>query len=225
MAHAIRSLIFDLDGVLVDSKEIHFLALNLALAEIAEHYVITTIEQDLTYEGLTTLRKLEILHELKGLPKESFNIVWKSKQLHTAKMFKEIKPDQALIELLTSIKNQGILLGVVSNSIRQTLEVSLSRLGIRDLIDVSISNEDVTNPKPEPEGYLLAMSTLGVTKDSVAIFEDSAIGREAATKSGATLVPVNSRIDLTTSLIENTIRRLEGGLSCDQCSCPDGRSR
>ncbi len=56
-----NAFIFDLDGVLIDSKEIHFNALNFALSEIDSSYVISKEEQALTYEGLSTKAKLNIL--------------------------------------------------------------------------------------------------------------------------------------------------------------------
>jgi beta-phosphoglucomutase-like phosphatase (HAD superfamily) len=70
-----NAFIFDLDGVLIDSKEIHFDALNLALSEIDSSYVISKEEQALAYEGLSTKAKLDILSYSKGLPKEFHNII------------------------------------------------------------------------------------------------------------------------------------------------------
>lgn len=85
----IKAIIFDLDGVLVDSKEIHFNALNLALSEYDSRYVITKTEQEHIYEGMTTRSKLEVLTKKKGLPVSSYQDIWESKQKYTAKLFKE----------------------------------------------------------------------------------------------------------------------------------------
>ena len=54
----IELVVFDLDGVLIDSKEIHFDALNLALAEVGDGYVISRNEQDTVFEGLTLKLKV-----------------------------------------------------------------------------------------------------------------------------------------------------------------------
>jgi len=205
------ALLFDLDGVLVDSKITHFDALNLALTEIDPWFAISPSEQAAIYEGLTTKDKLDILHRLKGLSKKSFNSVWESKQRHTATLFENIDLDQELVEIFSSVKALDFSIGVVSNSIRQTLDVCLSRLGVAHLVDVSVSNEDVSIAKPNPEGYLLAMSRLGVSPRSTAIFEDSAIGIEAATKSGALVVPVTNRRSITLDSIDTTIKTLKAG--------------
>ena len=76
----IRLVIFDLDGVLVDARELHYNALNKALASIDEKYVIGRDEHLSTYDGLKTTQKLEMLSEKKGLLKENHKIIWENKQ-------------------------------------------------------------------------------------------------------------------------------------------------
>lgn len=202
------SFLFDLDGVLLDSRELHFTALNLALAEVDPSLVITHGEQASTYEGLVTRQKLELLHENKGLDKSLFETVWLSKQRYTTILFDSTEYDFELVKLFSYIKEQGFSIGVVSNSIRSTLDVCLNKLGVAAFIDVSISNEDVLEGKPSPEGYLKAMKALQSKANSVAIFEDSLVGRDAAVRSGAYMVPVNCRADLTKSLMQETITSL-----------------
>ena len=65
-----KLIIFDLDGVLVEAKEIHYNTLNQALKEIGNEYVITEAEHLSTYDGLKTNQKLDMLTKAKGLPKE-----------------------------------------------------------------------------------------------------------------------------------------------------------
>jgi HAD superfamily hydrolase (TIGR01509 family) len=203
------ALLFDLDGVLVDSRELHFKALNSALAEVDEKFVITEAEQKTIYEGLTTRTKLEILSKDKGLPEEKLDEVWQSKQKHTAKLFDWIPKDPDLTGILSMARQNGFKIGVVSNSVRETLDTCLRRLGIENLIDISISNEDAPAPKPSPEGYLLAMKTLGADVSTTAIFEDSVVGRLAAERSGSKLVPVDNRDDLTKALVLRTMGELK----------------
>lgn len=202
------AVLFDLDGVLVDSKLIHYEALNKALAEVDEKFCITKLEQAEFYEGLTTKNKLEILHKIKGLPRDVFDDVWKSKQLHTAELFKDIRPDIKLVKILKEIKDAGWSIGVVSNSIRETLDVCLHKLGIHKYVDASVSNEDVVSPKPSPEGYKIAMRLLGVEPYNTIIFEDSVIGMLAAIESGGFLVPIDSRKDLEIEKVRESMSRV-----------------
>lgn len=200
-----KAIIFDLDGVLVDSKELHYDALNLALKSVNEKYVISRQEQAETFEGMTTRSKLDILTYTKGLPKELHEYIWNLKQQYSAAMFEDLPRDEELVKLFKYINDQGISIGVASNSIRQTLTNCLQALGVWRYVDVSLSNEDVKNPKPNPEIYNLCMLMLGSVPTSTIIFEDSEIGRAAARQSNAFLVEVESRKDLTTRFVQDKI--------------------
>jgi HAD superfamily hydrolase (TIGR01509 family) len=203
------AIIFDLDGVLIDSKEIHFQSLNKALSDVNPKYVIARSEQKNTFEGLTTKSKLEILTITKGLPKTFHELIWKQKQIYSLEYFKKVKLDEELVKIFEFIKSKNIKIGVASNAIRETLDICLLSLGIHKYVDFSLSNEDVTMPKPNPEIYLSMMNVLGADQKTTFIFEDSAVGREAARSSGAFLIPVESRKDLNIKLIKKAIEQFE----------------
>jgi HAD superfamily hydrolase (TIGR01509 family) len=203
-----NAFVFDLDGVLIDSKEIHFDALNLALSEIDSHYVISKKDQASTFEGLSTKAKLDILSYSKGLPKELHNVIWEKKQIYSAEMFKVFDKDQELINIFKLIKSFSIKIGVASNAIRETVLESLKSLGIYDLVDYALSNEDVSNPKPNPEIYKLMISLLGSSPEKTVIFEDSEIGQAAARASMAKLFPVTKRKDISLPYVSKAIEYL-----------------
>jgi HAD superfamily hydrolase (TIGR01509 family) len=194
--------IFDLDGVLIDSKELHFEALNEALREIGPEFEISQRDHSTKYDGLSTRRKLEILHSEKGFPIEHFETVWKLKQEITVRMLGEIKKDEELISFLKFIQNQGTLLAVASNSVRNTIDLVLRNLGVADFFSLILSNEDVISAKPHPEIYWKTMMHFGVVPDMTVIFEDSYVGRLAAQRSGARLIPIENRKDLTWEKVE-----------------------
>jgi HAD superfamily hydrolase (TIGR01509 family) len=200
-----RAIVFDLDGVLVDSKELHYDALNLALKSVNEKYVISREQQAETFEGMTTRSKLDILSHTRGLPKELHEYVWNLKQQYSAAMFEDLPKDEELVNLFKHISEQGIVIGVASNSIRKTLTNCLQALGVWRYIEVSLSNEDVSNPKPNSEIYNKCMLMLGSVPTSTIIFEDSIIGRQAAKQSGAFLVEVENRKDLTIRFVQDKI--------------------
>ena len=189
-------VIFDLDGVLIDSKEIHYAALNEAISRVDPQYEITPQEHATTFDGLSTNRKLELLHSHKGLPKTSFQQIWTDKQEITLRMFGEVANDFQLISYMKHLK-ESFHLAVASNSIRNTVDIVLKRLGIFNFFDLTLSNEDVKFPKPHPEIYWRCMMHFGVLPSKTAIFEDSHIGRQSAILSGANLVPVEKRADIT----------------------------
>jgi HAD superfamily hydrolase (TIGR01509 family) len=208
-----KLIIFDLDGVLVDSKSIHFKALNNALKALNPIYEITKEEQEYIYEGLPTKAKLSLLHKNKGLPENKFESVWNMKQDITSTMFSNITEDKNLIEFIKKIKNNNINIAVASNSIKNTVNKCLNSLGILDLVDYVVSNEDVNNPKPHPEMYWKTMSHFGSIAEDTVIFEDSIVGRLAAKDSGATLIEVENRNDLNEEKINHAIKLLESARS------------
>jgi beta-phosphoglucomutase-like phosphatase (HAD superfamily)/dTDP-glucose pyrophosphorylase len=203
-----NAFIFDLDGVLIDSKEIHFDALNLALSEINSSYIISKEEQAVTYEGLSTKAKLDILSYSKGLPKEFHNVIWEKKQIYSSEMFRVFERDEELIRLFKLIKSFNIKIGVASNAIRETVVGSLKSLGVYEFVDYALSNEDVSNPKPNPEIYKSMISLLGSSPEKTVIFEDSEIGQAAARASLGNLFPVAQRKDISLSYISKAIKFL-----------------
>jgi HAD superfamily hydrolase (TIGR01509 family) len=201
----ISLVIFDLDGVLIDSKEIHFNALNLALSEVGDDYVISRKEQDTIFEGLTTNVKLDILTKTKGLPRDLHENIWRRKQEYSAKLFESTSEDEDLVNIFRFIKSRGIKIAVASNSIRQTLDTCLESLGVSGYVDYSLSNEDVKVPKPDPQIYNWCMDYFMVEPNDTVIFEDSEIGLRAALATGAKVEKVLNRKNIYFDRIDRVI--------------------
>jgi HAD superfamily hydrolase (TIGR01509 family) len=194
----IKLVIFDLDGVLFDSKEIHFKALNSALEIYGDQFKISHDDHIAIFDGLSTFAKLEILKQTKHLPSQYFNSIWEKKQDFTGNLMSEVQIDEDLVAFMTHLKKEGnYKLCVASNSIRSTVETAISKLGILNFFDLILSNEDVEKQKPYPEIFWKAMSFFGTLPEETVIFEDSYVGRLAAQRSGANLIPLDSRADLT----------------------------
>jgi HAD superfamily hydrolase (TIGR01509 family) len=196
MLNEAKLVIFDLDGVLIDSKELHYEALNEALRSISSEFEITPREHATKYDGLSTKKKLEMLRQEKGLKPESFEQIWKLKQEITVRMLGEIRVDETLVEFMKYLKTKNMSLAVASNSVRNTIDIVLRNLGISEFFTLILSNEDVSSPKPHPEIYWKVMTHFGVLPENTVIFEDSYVGRLAAQRSGARLIPVDNRGDL-----------------------------
>lgn len=198
-------IIFDLDGVLIDSKETHYKSLNEALLEIDEKYVISKQDHANIFDGLSTNKKLEILTKTRGLPENLYNKIWASKQEKSIKFFDSIKIDEDLINIMKYIKSNNIKIAVASNSIKKTVESCLNNLGIIEFIDLYASNESVLNIKPSPDIYTKCMNHFGVDPKDTVIIEDSFIGKMSAVKSGGRLWAVDSRKDVTSNFINSIL--------------------
>lgn len=192
----IKLIIFDLDGVLVDAKELHYEALNLALASIGPKYVISREEHLSKYDGLNTTKKLNMLTQEKGLPKLKHDEVWRLKQEKTLEIIKKFNKDERLVSVLSELRSLGYKIAVASNSIRETVKMMLMTKGFMEYVDFFYSNQDVKNPKPATEMYLRCMLKAEVDPKETVIVEDSHIGRKAAISSGAYLFGVKDSNDV-----------------------------
>jgi hypothetical protein len=189
-----KLIIFDLDGVLVEAKNIHFDALNEALGP---KYSIEWNEHLSKYDGLKTNQKLEMLTKEKGLPTELYKQVWDEKQRLTLKKLSDLKPSTQLQVCISSLVNEGYKIACCSNSIRKTVLTVLSKLGIIEYFDLILSNEDVKNSKPHPEIYWKAISMVGCLPEETLIVEDSPFGLLAASRSKSHVMRVESPKDIT----------------------------
>ena len=196
----IKLVLFDLDGVLVDTKKIHFDALNVAL-EHNDYLPITMNEHLLRFDGLSTDQKLDML----GIPSKEQRLIHTRKQAHTYMAMNTIKPNYDIIELLELLKEEGYKIGVCSNAIEKTVENCIGQLGIEQWLDITLSSWDVENNKPHPEIYWKAMSKMGVYPDETVIIEDSPTGLTAAYRSGANVVRVDSPDDTNISLFDKIL--------------------
>ena len=190
----IKLIIFDLDGVLVEAKEIHYDALNKALGE---KYFIDWNEHLSLYDGLKTNQKLEILTERKGLPIDLYKEIWDNKQMYTLQELRNLRVSPELVTTMTMLTNEGYKLAVCSNSVRKTVLTVLSKLGIIEYFDLILSNEDVKNSKPHPEIYWSAMSIMECLPEETLIVEDSPYGLLVASRSKSHIMRVGSPKEVT----------------------------
>ncbi len=203
-------VIFDLDGVLVDAREIHYEALNAALTDIDEKYVIGRQEHLSLYDGLSTTKKLKMLTKNKGLPEELHNAVWKLKQEKTIKIIDAFDVDKRICQILRKLKSEGFAVACATNSIRKTAKLQLIRKGFFEHIDFLYSNQDVTKPKPSSEIYMRCMLRANVDPHETVIVEDSHHGRKAAINSGGHLCAVKNSSDVTYEKIKELINKVNG---------------
>lgn len=205
-----KLFIFDLDGVLIESRELHYHALNDALASVDPKFIITREEHLSTYDGMSTSSKLKLLAETKGLPASQFTYVWEQKQKATiVQLKKHISKSDQLVAICDYLRSRGYKIAVASNSIRETIRVSLLCLGIMEYVDYVMSNEDVKRTKPYPEMYWQCMIALNAIPRTTIIAEDSHIGRQGAIDSGAILLPIQDSFDLTLDKVKSAVEAQE----------------
>jgi HAD superfamily hydrolase (TIGR01509 family) len=203
-----KLVIFDLDGVLVEAKQIHYETLNSAILRVTNNndMVISWEEHLSLYDGRKTNEKLELLSERKSLSRDLHKQIWEEKQKLTLEALATLPPDTRLQTIFHKLKEQKYIIACCSNSIRRSVLTMLSKLGLIEFMDLIISNEDVKNSKPHPEMYWKAMSMMGVLPEETLIVEDSPPGLLAATRSRAHILRVNNPKDLTEEKIFSKLK-------------------
>lgn len=186
----IKLICYDLDGVLMTTCEIHYIALNKALKEVS-NTVIDRTEHETVFNGLPTKNKLEILIKQGRVKESDIQEIWDKKQTLTKEAINETSiPDEEKIQLHQFTYGLGIRSVCVTNSIRETATMMLDKTGQLPYMQFLISNEDVRNPKPHGEGYIRAMIKLGIMPNECLIVEDSEKGLKAAYSTGAEVLKV-----------------------------------
>ena len=201
----IKLILFDLDGVLADAKKIHYETLNKAISFFDSKFQISESEHLSTYDGLKTNQKLNLLSKNKGLSIDLHDEIWEKKQQLTIEAIAELEVDFNLVNLFKFLRSKGYKLGCCSNSIRRSVLVMLSKIGLIEYMDLILSNEDVKNAKPHPEIYWKAMSVMNCLPEECLIVEDSPTGLLSASRSRANILRVDNPKDLTIDKILNKL--------------------
>lgn len=205
----IKAVIFDMDGVLIEAKDWHYEALNRALEMFG--YTITRYDHLVTYDGLPTRKKLEMLSIERGLPVALHKFINELKQQYTMEIsYSKCKPTYCHEYALSKLKVKGYKLAVASNSIRQTIELLMDKSNLNQYLEFFLSNQDVTKGKPDPEIYQKSIERLRFAPEECLIVEDNPNGIKAAEASGAFVMVVKDIEDVNYANIIEHIKRAEG---------------
>lgn len=189
MTPAIKAILFDLDGVLVDATDWHYGALNRALMMFG--YSISRYEHLSSYNGLPTRRKLEMLTVEKGLPKALHGLISSLKQVYTREeIYAKCRPSFEKEYMVRRLAREGYPMAVCSNAVRDAALLMVTQSGIAEYFEFVLTNEDIVRHKPDPEIYLKAVQRMGLNASEVLAIEDAPPGIEAARRAGVHVWPV-----------------------------------
>ena len=178
-----KAVIFDMDGVLIDSEPIHceiertlFIKLGLNVsAEVHKTYLGTA--GDFMYNDIKTRFGLS----------ESINQLLEMDEAFRCEYFRSLEVislNEGVLSLLQEIKKSGIRLAVATSSSPLIARTLLGRCGILSIFDAVVTTSDAGKSKPAPDVYLLAANMTGVAPADCLVFEDSPNGLMAAKNAG-----------------------------------------
>lgn len=207
----IEAVIFDMDGVLVDAKDWHYEALNKALRHFG--FEISRYDHVVTFDGLPTRKKLEMLTRERGLPTGLHRLIGDLKQAYTMHLvYEKCRPTFAHEYALSRLKSRGLKLGLASNSVSATVRTMMKQTMLEKYLDFMLSNEDVNRAKPDPEIYLMAAEKAGVPPDRCLVVEDNENGVAAARAAGAQVMVVRGVSEVTLENIDRHLGRHASGV-------------
>lgn len=181
-----RAAIFDCDGTLADTMDLHYRAWVDALKEAEGK----TFPESLFYElgGVPTAAIVEILNERFGWTLLPDVVAARKEELYEL-LLPRAEPIDMVIRLVHQYRG-CYPMAVASGGLRRLVDQTLAALGISDCFLTVCTAEDVERGKPEPDLFLLAAGRLGVPAEECVVFEDSDLGLLAANRAGMQAVDI-----------------------------------
>lgn len=211
----IKAVIFDLDGVLVTTDELHFKAWKA----LAEELGITgfTMADNARQRGVSRMASLEVVLEKtdKTFTDEEKVALAEQKNSMYVKSLDTLSPSDALggvNEFIGYLKEKGIKTAIGSAS--KNTPLILEKTKLADKFDAISCGLDTTKSKPDPEVFLIAAGKLGIAPEECVVIEDSDAGIEAAKAGGMYAVAVgevehNTKADISVSSVDDLYRIIE----------------
>lgn len=179
----IKAIIFDMDGVLVDSEPFNveierrqFELNHLSISE-EEHHQYMGVASDVMWRKIAMRRSLPI--EVEALIDQN-----KTESILFFTEVKDIPIMPGLVDLLENLTRKNYPMAVASSSFPEIIELILERTGLRKYFQVVVSSQEAGKSKPEPDVFLLAAKRLGFNPEDCLVIEDSVNGIKAARAAG-----------------------------------------
>jgi beta-phosphoglucomutase family hydrolase len=183
----VKAVLWDLDGVLVDSAPYHFQAWRGLMASLGRELSEADFRPTFGWRNDAILRHL--VGELSA--EEEARLAARKEELFREAARGHIVALPGALVLLRLLRERGLKLALVSSTPRANIDLVLSSLGLESAFDIVIGEEDVKRGKPDPEGFLLAAERLGAAPDECVVIEDAPAGVEAAKRGGMRCVGVS----------------------------------
>ena len=186
-----QGIIFDMDGVLVDSEPLFLSAINrLISADGADPFSDDEYEEYLL--GTTVEETWRLVKEIRNLPAPVPDYLDRYDRVVRQVLREELTPQPGVTDLLAECVKRGLPKAVASSSLRSWVNLKLEAIKLQSAFDVVLGGDDVTRGKPDPDIYRLAAQCLGLPPQSCVAIEDSPVGIAAAVASGAYTIAVRT---------------------------------
>lgn len=201
-----QAILFDLDGLLVDTET---LGIKVAIQVSKELGVELTQDEQKSFIGVTDEKFYQELFKKRALDFDVGEILAIHFNVYENLLKTSLTSFRGANELPKILKNFGFKIGLVSGSTRNQILIILNELEVAKLFDVIVSCEDITQSKPNPEGYLIAADELQVSPENCLVLEDAETGVIAGKKAGMRVIGVKNNGDQNLSFADITVDELQ----------------
>ncbi len=183
----IEALIFDMDGLLVDSEGLASVAMDRLLVELDVQRRPEIHERLL---GRRLVEALAIVRDGYGLHDDLDSLVERYAELRTAALRGAVRPMPGAPEIIERARAAGLRVALATSGMRVHVDISLGETGLAGRFDSETTGDEVNRGKPAPDLFLLAAERTGIAPDRAIVLEDSPLGVEAARNAGMRVVAV-----------------------------------
>ena len=188
----IEAVLFDMDGTLVDSESVHYNCWSQLLAPFGVCYEEDDFCQ--RFSGRPTIDAAKEIKQVHNLSVSSRYLADEKYRLFSEYVKTNLPPLMPYAEnALLAVKEQGLKMALVTGSARHEAEPILKGLGFYDLFDTVVTKDDVINPKPAGDPYLLALKNMQVAAQNAIAVEDTFTGVTAANNAALTVVAIANK--------------------------------
>ena len=174
--------IFDHDGTLSLSMHVHFDGWIESFRKNGGNFEFTR-EIAQSYAGVGMHDTVNILNDRFGCEMDPEQVVL-DQENYFFNNIERVKPYDPVVNFAKNCKAEGKPIAVASGGVKETVVMTMNQIGITDLFDVIVTQDDVKNSKPAPDLFLLAAERMNIKPNKCLVFEDSQLGIEAANKAG-----------------------------------------
>ncbi len=186
----IRAVVFDLDGLLVNTEDLYEQAGETVLGRRGKTYDAELREQMM---GRPVSDALQIMIDCHSLPETLEELMSECKVVLDELMATSLAPMPGVEMLLDKLAKAGIPIAVATSATPDYAEYVLTKLDLKKRFEFILTSADIQRGKPDPEVYLLAAERLGIEHSQMMVLEDSGNGNRAAVDAGAYAVAVPNR--------------------------------